>query len=58
MTSLRFSATLQTGAGEVYSDLCTKELDGVTCAQPFGGVTRFWGDDFETYTVRDELSLF
>lgn len=43
---------LQTGAGEVFSDLCVKELDGETCAQPFSGVTTFWGDDFEAYTVR------
>ncbi|CAN0471023.1 unnamed protein product, partial [Ectocarpus sp. 8 AP-2014] len=29
-------------------DLCSKELDGVTCEPVFRGITRFWGD-FDTY---------
>eukprot|EP00752_Nemacystus_decipiens_P014689 g13085.t1 len=40
---------LETKAGEVYSDLCTKDQDGIACAQPYSGVTTFWGNDFETY---------
>ncbi|CAM9814630.1 unnamed protein product [Ectocarpus sp. 4 AP-2014] len=34
--------------GNTYADVCLKELDGVTCEQPFRGITRFWGD-FDTY---------
>ncbi|CBJ26527.1 conserved unknown protein [Ectocarpus siliculosus] len=34
--------------GNTYADVCLKELDGVTCEQPFRGITRFWGD-FATY---------
>lgn len=50
--------SVQTGDGEDFSDLCAKGLDGVTCAQPFAGVTTFWGDDFETYTVRSERQYY
>lgn len=41
----------KTDEGETYADLCTKDLDGETCEQPYRGVTRFWGNDFETYQV-------
>ncbi|CAM9359667.1 unnamed protein product, partial [Ectocarpus fasciculatus] len=34
--------------GNTYADVCSKELDGVTCEPPFRGITRFWGD-FATY---------
>ncbi|CAM9869255.1 unnamed protein product, partial [Ectocarpus sp. 12 AP-2014] len=34
--------------GHTYAHVCAKELDGVTCAAPFRGVTRFW-DDFAAY---------
>ncbi|CAM9899558.1 unnamed protein product, partial [Ectocarpus sp. 12 AP-2014] len=34
--------------GNTYADLCSKELDGVTCEPVFRGITRFWGD-FDTY---------
>ncbi|CAM9260832.1 unnamed protein product [Ectocarpus sp. 13 AM-2016] len=34
--------------GNTYDDLCSKELDGVTCEPVFRGITRFWGD-FATY---------
>ncbi|CAM9359742.1 unnamed protein product, partial [Ectocarpus fasciculatus] len=34
--------------GNTFADVCTKELDGVTCEPPFRGITRFWGD-FATY---------
>lgn len=35
--------------GKTYADLCTTDTDGVTCAQPSRGVTRFWGNSFDTY---------
>lgn len=47
----------KTEKGSAYGDLCTKELDGVTCEQPFRGVTRFWSDDFATYEVRERDGL-
>lgn len=37
--------------GKTYADLCTTELDGVTCNQPNRGITRFWGNSFDTYEV-------
>ncbi|CBN79517.1 conserved unknown protein [Ectocarpus siliculosus] len=37
-----------TWGGHTYADVCAKELDGVTCAAPFRGVTRFW-DGFAAY---------
>lgn len=43
---------LKTAEGNSYADLCTKELDGVTCEQPFRSVIRFWGSNFTTYEVR------
>ncbi|CAM9459401.1 unnamed protein product [Scytosiphon promiscuus] len=35
--------------GETYAELCSKDLDGVTCELPFRGVTRFWDNDVATY---------
>ncbi|CAN0213748.1 unnamed protein product, partial [Ectocarpus sp. 6 AP-2014] len=40
---------VETESGNTYTDLCTTDADGVTCKQPFRGVTRFWGNDFDTY---------
>ncbi|CAM9198844.1 unnamed protein product, partial [Ectocarpus sp. 12 AP-2014] len=34
--------------GKTYTDVCSKELDGVTCEPVFRGITRFWGD-YDTY---------
>lgn len=41
----------QTESGNRYTDLCTTELDGGACKQPFRGITRFWGNDLATYEV-------
>eukprot|EP00904_Undaria_pinnatifida_P008217 jgi/Undpi1/4525/HiC_scaffold_18.g07879.m1 len=35
--------------GNRYADLCTADLDGVTCKQPFRGITRFWGNSLDMY---------
>eukprot|EP00904_Undaria_pinnatifida_P008203 jgi/Undpi1/4512/HiC_scaffold_18.g07866.m1 len=40
---------IETDEGNRFSDLCTTEPDGVTCGQPFRGVTRFWSSNFTTY---------
>ncbi|CAM9765761.1 unnamed protein product, partial [Scytosiphon promiscuus] len=40
---------LQTEGGNKYVDLCTTDVDGETCKQPFRGITRFWGNNFATY---------
>ncbi|CAN0119730.1 unnamed protein product, partial [Pylaiella littoralis] len=40
---------LETESGNRYTDLCTTELDGGACKQPFRGITRFWGNDLATY---------
>eukprot|EP00903_Cladosiphon_okamuranus_P010290 g9741.t1 len=40
---------LETSSGNTYTDLCTTDTDGVTCKQPLRGITRFWGNDFDTY---------
>ena len=46
------SSKHKTGAGERYSDICVTNLDGDECAQPLRGITRFWGNSFESYEVR------
>ncbi|CBN79522.1 similar to Patched domain-containing protein 3 [Ectocarpus siliculosus] len=40
---------VETESGNTYTDLCTTDADGVTCKQPFRGITRFWGNDFDIY---------
>eukprot|EP00903_Cladosiphon_okamuranus_P022061 g20288.t1 len=34
---------------KTYKDVCSKELDGVTCELPFRGVTRYWENDRAIY---------
>lgn len=43
----------KTAEGNSYADLCIKDLDGVTCEQPFRSVIRFWGGNFTKYEVRN-----
>ncbi|CAM9415157.1 unnamed protein product, partial [Ectocarpus sp. 8 AP-2014] len=39
---------IEWAGGNTYANVCSKELDGVTCEPVFRGITRFWGD-FDTY---------
>ncbi|CAN0030848.1 unnamed protein product, partial [Sphacelaria rigidula] len=40
---------LQTGEGNTYADLCSKAAGSEECDPSVRGVTRFWGNDFDTY---------
>lgn len=48
----------QTGKGNSFTDLCTTELDGVTCEESGRAVTRFWGSNFTAYEVGTRISVF
>lgn len=41
--------------GNRYANLCTADLDGVTCKQPFRGITRFWGNSLDMYEVNVKI---
>ncbi|CAN0063516.1 unnamed protein product [Choristocarpus tenellus] len=42
---------IETDAGNTFADLCEKEADGTTCAQPFRGPIRFWSSNYTLFQV-------